>query len=218
MNKDSYKREEAIIEAVRFYQFFAAIEVTNGTYRSKKKKQDPLLRKLVHRIETLADGKNVASKRGIAVIKSNSKFARLNPDFRINFKSIDDTALRESAVSLLDRTFLSSKALRELEHMLQISEAQQIPIYSLLTPLHKTNKIKDYYGAIKGILWEFYVKNALSKTIGSVGHRMFSRFETRNYSSDIDVLVVCSEPDFRNALFGLSDYFDNVEVMYKNNS
>lgn len=206
--------QESIIDAIRHYGFAAIVEVTNGSHYRKKRRQKSEVMKMFKR-KLHFPSMSVKFEYGIAVIKSGSqRLQTLKPDFHISVPYLDPILFRECAIHSLNSHYLSSSEKRSLESLLEISEMQGSSLQQLIS----TEKKEDA-GSIKGVIAEKYVEIMFKDVMKEAWWRYFSRLDYEdkdNCMRDIDLLLICKQADFRDALYRLGDKFRKVIVLYHN--
>ena len=199
---------EYIRSAILNYGFCATVEVSNGSYRKKKKKQVGMSKDFLSALTDSMGQGELSVMQGVAVVKRSST-PRQGIDFMIAIGQLDNSILRGVSFDALNGPYLCISAKRNLERLLQVSEQQSKSLYYLISADRST-----YYGEVKGVLLELYVKKLLDVSFGNSWRRIFSRVEfygeTRQLG-ETDIVVVSDEQNFRTVLDRLK-CLDHIKV------
>lgn len=199
---------EYIRSAILNYGFCATIEVSNGSYRKKKKKQVGMSKDFLSALTSNMGRGELSVMQGLAIVKRSSAL-RQDIDFMIAVGQLDNSILRGVGFDALNGQYLCIPAKRNLEKLLQISEKQNKSLYYLVSA-DKSN----YYGEVKGVLLELYVKKLLDMSFGNSWRRIFSRVEFYGEARQLgeaDIVVVSEEQNFRTVLDRLK-CLDHIKV------
>lgn len=189
---------EHIRSAIAHYGFCATIEVSNGSYKKKKKKQFERSKDFLSALAVGMPSKGLSVMQGLAIIKHANSAKKKDLDFIIGISQLDNSTLRGVGFDALNGPYLGLGAKKALEHFLQVSEEESKAMYYLMDEDDGT-----YAGEIKGVLLEMYVKKLIDMGFGSSWRRIFSRVEFYGETHQIgetDIVVVSDEVNFRAAL------------------
>lgn len=210
--RNMFGLHEMLLSAMRHSKFCAAIEITNGTYHRRKKRQKSAAMGFLKKLSSRSVP-DIKLRYGLAIMSSsNDRLKKLYPSFRINVPYLDQTKYRRAAIHALDSQILASSEKEVLEKILEQSELDGISVYHSL----KHSKLET--GGIIGGLLEIYLRDLFEESMGGKSWaRFFSRFP---YSAggnicDIDLLVVCSSSEFRDALDNLEKLNSKLRVTYE---
>jgi hypothetical protein len=215
---------EDIIAAAQRYQHLVAIEATFKSNGTCEPPIDKINQALKGRDYLMSIAPNCITLAGLAYKGSlsvdSNDFRRLSMVLPIS--SFDNSCLDAAAAKILeisttstaDRTLLSSmtdlcdKVRYTLTDILDPPKECKRDLKQVLDahcPLHKRGM-----GALKGLLFEFYVAETIRKhlTAERVDHEIFNRVPyTNGEHGDIDVVVACDEKGFRRIHDHLSMIF-----------
>jgi hypothetical protein len=200
---------EHIRSAIFHYGFCATLEVSNGSYRKKKKRQVDMSKDFISALSHGTGSCEFVVMQGIAVIKHAVSAKNPDLDFVVGISQLDNSILRGVSFDALNSPYLCLAAKRSLERLLQVSEEENKSMYYLIGANHET-----HVGEIKGVLLELYVKKLIDVCFGSSWRRIFSRVEfysEKRQLGETDLIVVSEEDNFRAALSRLK-CLDHVKV------
>jgi hypothetical protein len=213
-----------ILSSLEHYGFGAVIEVTNG-YPLKK-------RKVVQAKDVRTFFANTTSEKiklvyGHSYVKSGRR-DRLaaNSNFNIRIGGFDSIRMRESAIPLLNEGRLNEQSKKKLETILQQSEQTRKSLSHLLG----RNKSKN--SKIQGVILEKYVASLFDTIMDRSWRRVYSGvtllgdFEIKDEETkelvivqkaitEIDILVICYEEKFQNAINSLGERFNKIKTRYR---
>jgi len=207
-----------ILDALRKYEYGAVIEVTCGSYHGRKKEHKAEVMKYIRK-KTSSFTTPIKVDYGLATLNGSSeRLKSLRPSFRVHIKYPNQVLYRKSAIKIMNTPWITSVEKSFLEQKLEESESGGTPLNQLL--LIEKNKGLDECSEINGIrgaISEQYISFLFEHALMNKWKRIYNRQRVPNKegSRDIDLLVICSRSDFRDALEYIEKEQRKVSITYK---